>query len=267
MRSLYRRLPERWRLVAYNARQSLRGAVARLTWRGQRHYCPCCQANLKAWRFGTVNAPTNARCPVCSVLERHRLLHLYLTHRTNLLDGRPKRVLHIAPEKPLEKLIRGAPGVDYLSADLFNPAMVRMDITDIQYPDNSFDVILCTHVLEHVPDDRQAMRELRRVLKPDGWAVLQVPITSDHIIEDPGITDPRERERLFGRPDHVRRYGPDYMDRLREEGWHVTPDDYLAQLDAETRDRYGLPGGFRIFLCHKTPRATSPPAPAHVASL
>jgi ubiquinone/menaquinone biosynthesis C-methylase UbiE len=89
-----------------------------------------------------------------------------------------------------------------------------MDITDIQYPDNTFDVIYCSHVLEHVPDDRKAMREFARVLKPEGWAVFMVSLSEEHTIEDPSITSPAERERLFGQHDHVRRYGPDFKDRL-----------------------------------------------------
>jgi SAM-dependent methyltransferase len=97
-----------------------------------------------------------------------------------------------------------------------NPrAMVRMDITDIQYPKDTFDVIYCSHVLEHVVDDRKAMREFHRVLRPDGWALLLVPITVEKTFEDPSVTDPEERLSVFGQEDHVRCYGPDYVERLR----------------------------------------------------
>lgn len=99
--------------------------------------------------------------------------------------------------------------------------MVEMDITDIRYGDQSFDVIACSHVLEHVQDDRRAMREFFRVLKNDGWAIVLVPVTSEHTLEDPSIIDPKERLRVFGQHDHVRRYGPDFVDRLREAGFRV----------------------------------------------
>ena len=130
-------------------------------------------------------------------------------------------MLHIAPELCFEARFRQQIGPGYLTADLMEPADVRMDITDIQYPNDSFDIIYCSHVLEHVPDDRKAMREFHRVLKSDGWAVFMVPITIDQTVEDPSITDPQERLRLFGQHDHVRRYGRDFVDRLKEAGFHV----------------------------------------------
>jgi SAM-dependent methyltransferase len=150
-----------------------------------------------------------------------------------LFNGQYKKVLHIAPEAVFEKLFKTKLGQGYLTADLFDPkAMVRMDITNIQYPDKSFDVIYCSHVLEHVPDDRLAMRELLRVLKDDGWAILLVPIVTDVTFEDPSITDPLEREKIFGQADHVRNYGNDYKQRLRESGFFVEviyPQDFLTE--------------------------------------
>jgi len=113
-------------------------------------------------------------------------------------------------------------GSNYLTADLFNPrAMVKMDICDIQYPDSSFDVIYCSHVLEHVLDDKRAMREFYRVLKTNRWAIINVPITSKKTFEDSTIVDPKERLKAFGQEDHVRRYGPDYVERLRDSGFTV----------------------------------------------
>jgi SAM-dependent methyltransferase len=147
---------------------------------------------------------------------------LYFERRTNLFDGQGHRVLHVAPERCLERRLRIRIGSGYVTADFNDPrADVRMDITDIDYPDATFDFIYCSHVLEHVDDDRRAMREFRRVLKADGTAVLLVPITSAQTIEDPTITDPAERRRLFGQHDHVRRYGSDYVNRLRDAGFAV----------------------------------------------
>ncbi|MEX0936377.1 MAG: methyltransferase domain-containing protein [Pirellulales bacterium] len=145
----------------------------------------------------------------------------WFVEQTDLLDGRPKSMLHVAPEKCFEPKLRRALGSGYVTADLTKNTDVQMDICSIPFPDEHFDVVYCSHVLEHVPDDRRAMHELCRVLKPTGWAVLLVPVTRERTIEDPSITDPAERERLFGQHDHVRRYGPDYADRLREAGFHV----------------------------------------------
>lgn len=131
--------------------------------------------------------------------------------------------------------------------------MVRMDITDIQYPDDSFDVIYCSHVLEHVQEDVKAMRELRRVLKPDGWAVLLVPITAETTYEDPAVVDPRERLEKFGQEDHVRRYGWDYIDRLRSAGFNVEMfrvSDLASDADA-LRLGLGQAAG-EIYCCRKS---------------
>jgi len=131
-------------------------------------------------------------------------------------------MLHVAPEIAIERQLRRIPELQYLTADLSSPtAMVKMDITDIQYPDASFDVIFCSHVLEHVPEDRKAMRELRRVLRPGGWALLEVPVRGEETFEHPSVTDPQERKRIYGQFDHVRIYGTDISMRLEEAGFSV----------------------------------------------
>ena len=151
---------------------------------------------------------------------------LFFQRRTTLFLPPCKRLLHIAPEGGLERRLRQHPHIDYLSADLQGPpaAMVAMDLTAIPEPDASFDVIYCSHVLEHVPDDRKAMGELARVLRPTGWMVLQVPIRDGGTDEDLSITDQAERRRRFWQHDHVRLYGRDDCPaRLAEAGLHVTP--------------------------------------------
>jgi len=170
-------------------------------------------------------------------MERHRLLWLFLQQKTNLFDGTSRSMLHVAPEPCLMSRFRDRLGGDYVTADLMSPlADVQMDITRIQYPDESFDVIYCSHVLEHVPDDRKALREFFRVLKKDGWAILLVPISAEITYEDPTIVTPEARLKAFGQEDHVRRYGPDYVERLREAGFIVnvtragdlaTPEDIV----------------------------------------
>lgn len=141
-------------------------------------------------------------------------------------------MLHVAPEKCLESAFKKQLKSGYLSADLFDSrAMEKMDITNIHYGDKEFDVIYCNHVLEHVEDDRKAIKEFHRVLKDTGWAILMVPISAEKTYEDPSITEPAERKKHFGQEDHVRKYGPDYVDRLREGGFNVeeTSINELAQ--------------------------------------
>ncbi len=174
-------------------------------------------------------------------MNRHRFIYLFLTRQTDLLNSHGKKMLHIAPEPELAPIFRRLVGPGYLTADLFDPhAMVRMDITDIQYPASSFNIVYCSHVLEHVPDDRKAMREFRRVLTPDGWALVVVPVNVPRTVEDPTITDPAERQRLFGQVDHVRRYGPDVEDRLKEAGFDVETIHPHEAMETSERERCGI---------------------------
>lgn len=223
--------------------------------RGSARQCLICGMSSKHFLPDlTFKHAPDAHCPYCQLEPRHRLLWFYLQQRTDFFDGRLKKMLHIAPEPYLEIVFRKMRNLDYLTADLMDPWVdVKMDVTDIQYPDNSFDVILCSHVLEHVPDDRKAMREFCRVLKPGGFAMLLVPINAEKTFEDPSITDPKERLRLFNQEDHVRKYGPDYLDRLLESGFKVdvaTVDDLLP---VEKRERLGMlrNAGF-IHYCRKS---------------
>ena len=163
----------------------------------------------------------HAVCPGCGSSDRERLVYLYLTTKTDVFHKRIK-LLHVAPEENLQRVFRKSPNIDYLSADLDpSKAMIRMDISDIDCEDNTFDVIVCNHVLEHVPDDKRAMAEIYRVLKPMGWGILQVPISPvlKKTIEDPTVVAPADRERLFGQDDHVRLYGRDFTIRLAKAGF------------------------------------------------
>jgi SAM-dependent methyltransferase len=171
---------------------------------------------------------------------------------TNLFDKHLKYMLHVAPEPSFEKQLRKQLGSGYISADIIRGrAMIRMDITDIQYPDETFDVIYCSHVLEHVSDDKRAIREFCRVLKSDGWAVLLVPITSDKTFEDASVVDPSERLKLFGQEDHVRRYGPDYVERLRS-CFHVKVINAHDFLQKEEIIRMGITNAAgEIYYCTK----------------
>ena len=231
----------------------IKGLVRRCAYAGSKRYCPTCDRTARKFlAFGNPPRP-DARCPFCGSLERHRLAILFFRQKTEIFEGKVNRFLHIAPEPAFEKLFAPAIGDGYLTADLMmNHVMERMDITDIQYPDASFDAIYCSHVLEHVPEDRKAMREFFRVLRPTGWAVLNVPITADTTVEDLSITDPAERLRLYGQHDHVRRYGPDYLARLEEAGFVVevySPGDLLSAPEIE---RFGMAtGAGEVFFCKK----------------
>lgn len=228
----------------------------RVVYAGSARYCPVCQRSYRRFLPSSPHRRPDARCPGCDAVERDRLTFCFLREQTDLFDGRPKQFLHIAPETRLAPLFRRAAGdAGYLSGDLFDPrAMEKMDITDIRHPDESFDVIYCSHVLEHVPDDRRAMREFHRVLKADGWAILNVPITAEQTDEDPTITDPQERYRRFGQDDHVRRYGPDYVDRLREAGFRVEVVNVDEIVDANRASKIGVdnnPSTGSVFYCRR----------------
>ena len=231
-------------------------AVAAARSRGLLVRCPICGESADEFLpFGGGNVQRrNAKCATCGALERHRLVWLYLLEETDLFTGTERRrMLHVAPEPVLEQRLRAEPLIDYLSADLdAGVAQEQMDITDIHHPDGCFDVIYCSHVLEHIPDDAQAMRELCRVLHPDGWAILQVPILLEHTDEDPTITDPEERLRRFSQRDHVRAYGPDYADRLRAAGFTVRRDHYAARIGPTRSRRYGLHPDDVVHFCTKS---------------
>ena len=223
-------------------------AIRALWYTGHRFICPICGR-----RFRKFITKYDIQCPGCGSLRRHRLLWLYLKERTKFFTDHLK-VLHVSPMYCLWEKFRRLRNIDYVTADLSSPiAKVKLDVTNIDMPDDQFDCIICYHVLEHIPDDRRAMRELFRVLKPGGWAILQVPVDLDRdtTFEDPGLSSPEERERIFGQKDHVRIYGRDYEDRLKEAGFIVNLDWYVKELDEELINRYGIRRDEVIYFCVK----------------
>ncbi|MCF1190741.1 methyltransferase domain-containing protein [Mangrovimonas sp. AS39] len=184
----------------------------------------------------------NVLSPSTLSLERHRLLWLFLTKETNFFTDHLK-VLHFAPEQAFYKRFRNIPHLDYTTTDLNSPlADVKADICNLPFDDNTYDVILCNHVLEHIPDDTQAMKELYRVMKPGGWGVFQIPqdLNRATTFEDDSITDKKERAKIFGQYDHVRVYGRDYFDKLRSIGFQVEEVDYTKTFEKEDLERYCL---------------------------
>lgn len=249
MSALSARLPEWVRAPLRRARDRMRAPF----YAGSGRFCPVCRRSSRRFRTAGTIPRADAQCAHCGALERHRFLWLYVSRHTNLFDGRPKTMLHVAPEACLEPRFRQRLGEGYLTADLRDPrAMIRMDVTDIGFPDDAFDVICCSHVLEHVPDDRRALAELRRVLRPHGWAILLVPVGPGPTIEDPSIVEPERRRKLFGQEDHVRQYGPDFVDRLREAGFTVEIATVPDLVEADEAVRMGLtPACGDIYHCTK----------------
>jgi SAM-dependent methyltransferase len=203
---------------------------------GRTLYCPCCNTRSRRFLPGGTDARPGVQCPRCGSLERHRLLWLYLKQNTDFFQT-PKRVLDIAPSYFQQQRMRQFSHLDYTSADLAQSwVTVHCDLTKLPFPDNHFDCILCYHVLEHIPEDRRAMKELYRVLRTGGWAILQSPVDRNRetTYEDENITNPRDRRREFGQEDHVRVYGRDYAARLAEAGFLVTVDPFAQSLPSET---------------------------------
>jgi ubiquinone/menaquinone biosynthesis C-methylase UbiE len=175
---------------------------------------------------------------------------LYLKEQTDFFKN-GLHVLHIAPEACFIKRFERIHGDRYVTADIESPlAKIKMDIHQIPFEKNTFDVVLCNHVLEHVKDDIRAMAEIHRVLKPNGFAILQVPFFNpvpDVTFEDPGITDRREREKVFGQDDHVRKYGNDYAQRIKRAGLTPMEDPYVNNLEESVRKKFGLVKGEIIY--------------------
>lgn len=217
--------------------------------------CPVCEKSYREFLpYGRIRSRSNALCPNCLSLERHRLIWLYLREKTDFFQ-KQHRVLHIAPEACYIDRFEKIHGDQYITADIESPlAKVKMDIHQIPFSENSFDTVLCNHVLEHVRDDIQAMREIRRVLKPGGFSILQVPFFNpvpEKTFEDNSITDPRERERIFGQDDHVRKYGHDYAQRIEQSGLTAVADGFVNELTDDVRKKYGIAKGEIIFLGRK----------------
>jgi len=205
--------------------------------------------------YGYGEQRNNVLSPSSLSLERHRLLWLYLKKETDFFTNtQNKKVLHFAPEQCFYNRFRNQKNIQYTTTDLLSPlADVKADICNLPFEDNSYDVIFCNHVLEHIPNDNKAMQELLRVLKPKGMAILQIPqdLSRETTFEDNTITDKATRAKIFGQYDHVRVYGKDYFNKLRSIGFSVKEIDYTATLPGKDISKYCLAKGEILPVCFK----------------
>ena len=215
--------------------------------RGEGRECPCCGGRFRRMSRLRLSGWAGI-CPRCRSHPRHLAIALLLARG----DLRGRRLLHFAPEPLFDPVFERLPEIERVTADLYAPADLRLDITRMDLPDGSFDLILCSHVLEHVSEDRAAMSELHRVLTDDGLALVLTPYRADRLtFEDPSITEPLDRMVAFGQQDHVRIYGADLADRLRAAGFEVEDRTPGELFDASAVERCELDVDEHLFFCRR----------------
>ena len=205
--------------------------------------------------YGYGKQRKNALSPSTLSLERHRLMWLFLKNDTTFFTSKTKlKVLHIAPEQCFLDIVKKQQNLTYTTSDLESPiADVKADICDLPFKDNSFDVVFCNHVLEHITDDKKAMQELFRVMKKGGFGIFQIPqdMSREKTFEDNSIIDKKERTEIFGQYDHVRVYGKDYFNKLRSVGFKVDEIDYTKKITTEKLERFCLMKNEILPVCYK----------------
>jgi len=203
--------------------------------------------------YGYGEQRPNVLSPSTLSLERHRLIWLYLKDETDFFSAK-KKVLHMAPEQCFLDIFKNLKNLDYTTADLYSPIVdVKADILKLPFAENTFDMVFCNHVLEHIEDDTKAMQELFRVLKPGGMGIFQIPqdLSLEQTYENFSITSKEERKKHFGQYDHVRIYGKDYFERLRKVGFTVNEVNYSKQISSELVDKFRLMKNEILPVCFK----------------
>jgi len=242
--------------LEYKSRKRMEG------YEGNDVECPICGSTFRIFMPEGNPLRENVKCPRCDSFERGRLMWLYLTEVTHQFKFHSEiKLLHFAPEKFFYEKFLKLPDIQYIPCDLSpekysfggKRKVEKVDITQMPFDDRSFDVVLCSHVLEHIPDDALAMSELYRIMKSGGWGIFQVPIdhTLEKTYEDFSITTPEGRLKAFGQSDHVRWYGTDYKNRLEKAGFKVTVDDFVLKFSDKELFRYGLNKTELIYRCDK----------------
>lgn len=227
-------------------------------------YCPVCENEVRIFLptdGGGKVLRRNAACPICNSYERERMIYTIWKERNIFDSNRKIKMLHIAPEKQFVDKFRDMENVEYYACDI-NMDMYgveyQVDVTDISFEDNMFDVIMCSNVIEHVQEDILAMKELYRVLKKDGVAFIDVPVFYDleKTLENiEGVTTPELQKEVYGWEGHVRKYGRDYKERLESVGFKVE-EITVNQIEEKYAGKIGLLGNdlsinYRIHLCTK----------------
>lgn len=229
--------------------------IAPLLYKGDNVACPVCERSYRKFlSYGTkVSHRENVLCPYDLTLERHRLMWLYLKQESSFFN-QPQTLLHIAPEQCFHPIFKKMDNITYVTGDLESPlADLHFDLHHIPLEDNHFDVVFCNHVMEHVADPLQCMRELYRVLKKEGWAIMQVPqdFSRKKTYEDPSITSPEEREKHFWQKDHLRLFGTDYPDWLRKVGFEVEEFHVVKEFTPQIIERYRLMTSEILYIARK----------------
>ena len=229
--------------------------VAPILYKGNNVECPVCEKSFKKFlSYGSkVAQRDNVLCPYDLTLERHRLMWLYLKDHSNFMTDKLD-VLHIAPEQCFHARFKEQSNLKYLTGDLESPiADMHFDLHSIPLEENRFDVVFCNHVLEHVEDALQCMKELYRVMKPGGWGIMQVPqdITRQETYEDASITSPEDREKHYWQKDHVRLFGLDYPEWLKKAGFTVKEFKPTENYSKEQITRYRLQEGEVLYIVSK----------------
>ena len=217
--------------------------ILRIIFHGKKYTDPIDDSNYsKFLSYGYKTVRKNALCPGTLSLERHRLLWLYLDRETDFLNSNLK-VLHVAPEQVFYKKFKKLKNWEYFTFDLNSPiADIKGDLTSTNFKDESFDLIICNHVLEHIEDDKSALNEIYRILKYKGISILQVPmnVKRKNTFEDSSIKSKNQREKYFGQYDHVREYGLDFKDRVEQAGFKVEMINYSKKISQDLVIKYGL---------------------------
>lgn len=251
-KSILNTIPRPWLIkVSYLVRP-----IIAFSLKGDRFTDPIDGKNFRKFLpYGYGKQRENALSPSTLSLERHRLMWLFLRDETTFFTSEKKlKTLHIAPEQCFLDIFRKQENLEYITSDLESPiADVKADICDLPFKDNSFDVVFCNHVLEHITDDKKAMQELFRVMKRGGFGVFQIPqdLLRETTFEDNSITDKKERAEIFGQYDHVRIYGKDYFNKLRSIGFKVDEIDYTQKISSEKLERFCLMKNEILPVCYK----------------
>ena len=230
--------------------------VAPLLYKGNKVECPVCERSFsKFLSYGSnVTHRENVLCPYDLTLERHRLMWIYLKNHSDFFTTDQLNVLHIAPEQCFHKKFKAQKNLNYLTADLVSPiADMHFDLHSIPLEDNRFDVVFCNHVMEHVDDALQCMRELYRVMRPGGWAIMQVPqdFSRETTYEDPSIVSPEDREKHYWQKDHVRLFGKDYPQWLEKAGFTVEVFNKEEALGSDLMERYRISPSEVLYIFRK----------------